>query len=122
MNELYDNSPAGLCGNEDCGQMSAWYVFSAMGFYPLNPTSGRYIIGSPAMKKTVLTFENGNSFTVLATNVSDKNIYIKSVKLNDKVYDKTYILHQDMMKGGKLEFIMDSKPNTKWGTLVEAIN
>ena len=122
MNELYDNSPAGLCGNEDCGQMSAWYVFSAMGFYPLNPASGRYMIGSPAMKKTVLTFENGNSFTVLAPNVSDKNIYIKAVKLNDKVYDKTYILHQDLMKGGKLEFIMDSKPNMKWGTSVEAVN
>jgi putative alpha-1,2-mannosidase len=74
------------------------------------------------MKKTVLTFDNGNSFTVLASNVSDKNIYIKSVKLNDKVYDKTYILHQDMMKGGKLEFIMDSKPNMKWGTQVEAVN
>jgi len=122
MNELYDNSPAGLCGNEDCGQMSAWYVFSAMGFYPLNPTSGKYIIGSPAMKKTVLTFDNGKSFTVLAPNVSAQNIYIKSLKLNDKVYNKTYILHEDIMKGGKLEFIMDSKPNLKWGTLVDAVN
>ncbi|MDP4291590.1 MAG: glycoside hydrolase family 92 protein, partial [Bacteroidota bacterium] len=109
-------------GNEDCGQMSAWYVFSAMGFYPLNPTGGKYMLGSPAMKKTVLALENGNTFTVLAPNVSDKNIYIKSVKLNDKVYNKSYILHQDILNGGKLEFIMDSKPNTRWGTAVEAVN
>jgi predicted alpha-1,2-mannosidase len=121
MNELYDNSPAGLCGNEDCGQMSAWYVFSAMGFYPVNPTGGKYILGSPALKKTVLSLENGNVFTVLAPNVSDKNIYIKAVKLNDKIYDKAYIMHQDIMKGGKLEFIMDSKPNTKWCIHPEAV-
>ncbi len=122
MNELYDNTASGLCGNEDCGQMSAWYTFSAMGFYPVNPTGGKYILGSPLLKKTVLSFENGNTFTVLAPNVSDKNIYVKAVKLNDKVYDKNYILHQDMMKGGKLEFIMDSKPNKKRCVGPEALN
>ena len=86
----YFNAPAGLCGNEDCGQMSAWYVFSAMGFYPVNPVSGEYEIGTPLFPEMRMHLDNGKTFTVLAPAVNRENIYIRSVKLNGKPYDKSY--------------------------------
>ena len=104
MNELYLNSPAGLCGNEDCGQMSAWYVFSAMGFYPVNPISGQYEIGTPLFPEVQLHLDNGKTFTVKAPAVSKENIYIRSTKLNGKPYDKSYITHEQIMSGATLEF------------------
>ena len=106
MNELYLNSPAGLCGNEDCGQMSAWYVFSAMGFYPVNPISGQYEIGTPLFPEVQLHLDNGKTFTVKAPAVSKENIYIRSTKLNGKPYDKSYITHEQIMSGATLEFEM----------------
>ncbi|MFK1822169.1 GH92 family glycosyl hydrolase [Bacteroides fragilis] len=112
MNELYLNSPAGLCGNEDCGQMSAWYVFSAMGFYPVNPISGQYEIGTPLFPEVQLHLDNGKTFTVKAPAVSKENIYIRSTKLNGKPYDKSYITHEQIMSGATLEFEMGKEKVT----------
>ena len=114
MHDLYFNAPAGLCGNEDCGQMSAWYVFSAMGFYPVNPVSGEYEIGSPLFPEMRLNLGNGKIFTVLAPNVSRENIYIQSVKVNGQPYDKSYITHQQIMDGATIEFVMGNQPGEIW--------
>lgn len=114
MHDLYFNAPAGLCGNEDCGQMSAWYVFSAMGFYPVNPVSGEYEIGTPLFPEMRLNLNNGKTFTVLAPNVSRENIYIQSVKVNGQPYDKSYITHQQIMDGATVEFVMGSQPGEIW--------
>jgi len=108
MDSLYTNKPDGLCGNDDCGQMSAWYVFSAIGFYPVNPLDGRYYFGSPQFDQVELNLPNGNKFTVKAMNVSDKNIFIKSKKLNGKIIDRPYITYEELINGGVLEFEMTS--------------
>lgn len=115
LRELYNNSFSGYSGNEDCGQMSSWYIFSAMGFYPVNPANGVYAIGSPLLQKAVIQLGGGKSFTVTAKNASKENIYIQSAELNGKKYKKPYILHADIVKGGTLEFKMGNKPNKKWG-------
>ena len=114
MHDLYFNAPAGLCGNEDCGQMSAWYVFSAMGFYPVNPVSGEYEIGTPLFPEMKLNLDNGKTFTVLAPNVSRENIYIQSVKINGQPYDKSYITHKQIMDGSTVEFVMGNQPGEIW--------
>ena len=114
MRDLYFNAPAGLCGNEDCGQMSAWYVFSAMGFYPVNPVSGEYEIGTPLFPEMKLNLDNGKTFTVLAPNVSRENIYIQSVKINGQPYDKSYITHKQIMDGSTVEFVMGNQPGKIW--------
>lgn len=114
MHELYFNAPAGLCGNEDCGQMSAWYVMSAMGFYPVDPVSGRYEIGTPLFKETKLNLANGKTFTVKAPGVSRDNIYVKSVKVNGQPYDKSYITHDMIMNGDTVEFEMTSETGHTW--------
>ena len=101
-------------GNEDCGQMSAWYVFSAMGFYPVNPVSGEYEIGTPLFPEMRMHLDNGKTFTVLAPAVNRENIYIRSVKLNGKPYDKSYITHQQIMDGATVEFEMSSEPGEIW--------
>ena len=106
MHELYLNTPAGLCGNEDCGQMSAWYVFSAMGFYPVDPVSGRYELGTPLYPEVKLHLADGKTFTVRANGVSRENCYVKSVKLNGVPYDKTYITHEQILSGGVMEIKM----------------
>ena len=114
MHELYFNAPAGLCGNEDCGQMSAWYVFSAMGFYPVNPVSGEYEIGTPLFPEMRLNLKNGKTFTVLAPNVNRENIYIQSVKVNGQPYNKSYLTHQQIMDGATVEFVMGNEPGEIW--------
>ncbi len=116
INTKYNPKPDGLCGNDDCGQMSAWYIFSSLGFYPVCPGSNQYIIGSPCVKEAIIEVGDGKKFTVAANRLTDKNIYIQSVSLNGKPYDKTYITHEDLMAGGELVFNMASKPNKKWGT------
>lgn len=109
MTTLYTTAPDGLCGNEDCGQMSAWYVFSALGFYPVNPAEGLYVFGKPMVNRAILRISD-KPFEVVATNLSPKNIYVQSVRLNGKAYRKLYISHQDILNGGTLEFIMGPKP------------
>ena len=116
QHELYNNTFSGYMGNEDCGQMSAWYIFSAMGFYPVNPANSVYVIGSPILKNAEIKLENDVSFKITTKNVSKLNVYIQSLKLNGKPYSKTYITHNDIIKGGSLEFVMGKLPNKKWGT------
>ena len=114
LNTQYSTLPDGLSGNEDCGQMSAWYVMSSLGIYPMNPASGQYEIGSPLFEKAVVTLSNSKLFTISAPNTSDRNRYVQSVKLNGKSLDRTYILHGEIMAGGDLEFEMGSEPNDGW--------
>ncbi len=116
QNELYNNTVYGLCGNEDCGQMSAWFILSAMGFYPVNPSDGVYAVGSPSIPKAVISAPGGKSFVITAKNAGKDNPYVQSVRLNGKAYNKTWLLHGDIMAGGTLEFVMGPKPNKKWGT------
>lgn len=116
----YDDSPEGICGNDDCGQISAWYVWSAIGLYPLNPASGRYEIGSPVLEKAVIRldpkFYPGGEFTIIARNVSRQNGYVQSAKLNGKPLNRTYITHQEIAQGGILELEMGIQPNKNWAT------
>ncbi len=112
---LYTDSTDGLCGNDDCGQMSAWYVFSAMGFYPVNPVDGIYAIGSPMLNKVSIDVGHNRHFTVIANNVSKENKYIQSAELNGKPLNLTYITQREIMNGGTLVFNMGDKPNKKWG-------
>ncbi|WP_343583862.1 GH92 family glycosyl hydrolase [Flavobacterium sp.] len=115
LDTQYNTTANGLSGNEDCGQMSAWYVFSSMGLYPMNPASGEYEIGSPIFEKSTLNLPNGKTFVIEAENVSDKNFYIQSATLNGKTFNKTAISHQEMQKGGILHFVMGAQPNQNWG-------
>lgn len=113
VNELYSSSPSGYSGNEDCGQMSAWYIFSAMGFYPVNPANSIYAFGSPQLKHVKLNLPNGKVFEIQTVNGGGKNIYIRKIILNGKRYKKNYIAHHDIVSGGKLVFYMGPKPNKK---------
>ncbi len=106
LTELYQNTPEGLCGNEDCGQMSAWYVFSAMGFYPVNPVEAKYQLGTPLFNKITIRTGPEKKFTITALRASDKDIYVKEVYLNDKKLDRTWITHDEIMQGGELQFVM----------------
>mgnify|MGYP000845342669 FL=1 len=115
INTMYKPEPHGLCGNDDCGQMSAWYIFSVMGFYPVAPGSNEYVIGSPAVNSASINLENGKSFKITAENLSDKNIYIKELLLNGKKINRTFITHDEIIKGGQLKFVMQSEPNKNWG-------
>lgn len=109
----YKSTPDGLGGNDDCGQMSAWYMFSSLGFYPVSPGSDKYSLGSPSIKSASLTLENGKTFTVEAVNQSDKNVYVSKVLLNGQLVTNHTIKHADILNGGKLTFYMTSKPKTK---------
>lgn len=111
MNNLYNNSSSGYAGNDDCGEMSAWYIFSALGFYPVNPASGEYVIGTPMLEEAVIQLSGGKQFIVKAPRKKKSDIYIRSMKLNGKKYTKTFITHQDLINGGTLEFVMSAKPN-----------
>ena len=108
----YKNEPNGHCGNEDCGQMSSWYVFNALGFYPVNPAQGVYAFGSPIVDTALIHLENGKTFNVKALNNNSKNIYIQSVTLNGKAINRNYITHKEIMNGGVLVFTMGKSPNT----------
>jgi len=115
MNEFYSNKIDGLIGNEDCGQMSAWYILSSMGIYQVNPTNGVFVFGSPLFDKVTIPLSEGKQFSIEATDNSDKNIYIQKVELNGKPYSKSYILYKDIMAGGTLKFYMGAKPNYEFG-------
>jgi len=118
LDSQYNTTPNGLSGNEDCGQMSAWYVLSSMGFYPMNPASTDYEIGSPLFDKVKIRIPNtdGDYFIIKANNVSDKNIYIQSATLNNVEFNQTSISHKTILDGGELRLEMGSEPNKNWGT------
>ncbi|MDA0326818.1 MAG: GH92 family glycosyl hydrolase [Bacteroidetes bacterium] len=114
MNELYRDQPDGLSGNEDCGQMSAWYVLSSIGFYSVNPSNGAYVFGRPLFDSAVIELPMGKKFIVEAKNNGDENIYIQSVTLNGEPYSKSFITHKNIVEGGTLRFLMGPKPNKKF--------
>jgi putative alpha-1,2-mannosidase len=109
IDSLYHDQPDGYAGNEDCGQMSAWVIWSISGLYPVNPASGKYMFGSPAANEVTIKTAAGK-FTIKADNNSSSNVYIQSVKLNGKPYYKNYITHADMLRGGTLEMVMGAHP------------
>jgi len=115
MDEFYKDTPDGIIGNEDCGQMSAWYILSSMGFYQMNPADGVYVFGSPRFDKMSVKVRGGKTFTVEAENNSKENIYIQKVFLNGKPYKKTYITYDDIINGSTLKFVMGKKPNKSFG-------
>jgi predicted alpha-1,2-mannosidase len=120
LTTMYNDRPTGLCGNEDCGQMSAWYVFSAIGFYPVNPAQGIYIIGSPLMESTQILVNDNKTFHVEARGLSENNIYVDEIILNGESLDRLWITHEEIMNGGKLELEMSDEPNTVLGTSVSS--
>ena len=106
----YKNKPDGLCGNDDCGQMSAWYIFSAMGFYPFDPCGDGYVFGAPQLPRVTLNLPGGKTFTVLANGLSETNKYVQRVTLNGKPADPLKLAHADITKGGTLVFEMGPQP------------
>lgn len=116
VDSLYKNTVDGLCGNDDCGQMSSWLVFTDMGFYPVCPGSNDYMIGSPLFDKVTINLDNGKKFVINAKNNSSENLYIQSAALNGTNYNKSFITHSDITNGGDLEFVMSSEPNKSWGS------
>ena len=115
MNKMYRNHIRGLGGNDDCGQMSAWYIFTAMGFYPFAPGSDQYVIGAPYLPYMKVTLENGKVIEIKAPQVSDRNRYVQSLKVNGKPYSKLYLTHKQLTDGCTLEFVMGPKPNKRRG-------
>ena len=120
MEKLYSATPDGYCGDEDNGQTSAWYIFSALGFYPVCPGTDQYIIGTPLFKEAKLHLENGKCLTIEAKNNSSANKYIRSIKLNGKNHTLNYFKHNTLVEGGKIQFFMDNEPNLKRGSTKEA--
>lgn len=119
MDEFYTDERDGLCGNEDCGQMSAWGVFSAMGFYPATPASGCYVLGLPRFDEVTMNLDNGKQFKVKAKNLTPQNCYVKSVKLNGKALERSYLTFDEIYQGGTLEFTMTATPDSPWATQPE---
>ena len=119
MQTEYLDAPGGLSGNDDAGQMSAWYVFAALGFYPVCPGTPYYALASPSFQEAALTLENGNTFRLLAPEASAENIYIQRVTLDGKPYTKNYISHEDILRGGTMLFEMGPEPNPDWGNKPE---
>jgi hypothetical protein len=111
MNEMYHDAPDGLAGNEDCGQMSAWYVLSALGFYPVTPGTADYIIGTPLFPEAKIKLENGKTFTIKADGADDKNFYVQSASMNGKPYVRSFLSYNDIMNAGEMSFKMGSKPS-----------
>ena len=120
MDSQYHDGPDGLVGNDDLGQMSAWYIFTALGFYPVTPASDEYAIGRPFVPKAVLHLPNGHSFTVAAEHLDDAHPYVGAVTLNGKPLDRVYLRHGEILAGGELRFTMQAEPNREWGTAVAA--
>jgi predicted alpha-1,2-mannosidase len=121
MNRLYKATPDGYCGDEDNGQTSAWYVFSAMGFYPVCPTSSQYVMGAPLFKKMVLNLENGKKFVIEAPQNSAHNKYIQSVTKDNAAFTNNWIGHTDILKGGTLKLTMSNTPGKAWGVATSAV-
>jgi len=109
FDKFYQPRPDGLCGNDDCGQMSAWYIFSALGFYPVDPASQRYVLGAPQIPCVTIKLPNNKQFTVIAENLSEENLHVQSVKLNGTELTDPFITHQQIMEGGTLLFEMTAR-------------
>ncbi|MFN3394754.1 MAG: GH92 family glycosyl hydrolase, partial [Candidatus Thermochlorobacter sp.] len=120
LTELYNSTSEGLCGNDDCGQLSAWYVLSALGFYPVNPAEAIYVFGSPLFPKATLKLGKGKTLSIEAKNVSKQNRYIQSITFNGKPIETVWIRHQDIVQGGKLVFEMGATPHPTWGKSPQA--
>ncbi|WP_367118024.1 GH92 family glycosyl hydrolase [uncultured Chryseobacterium sp.] len=116
MDRLYQPTPDGYCGDEDNGQTSAWYIFSALGFYPVTPATDQYVLGAPLFKKAVVHLANGKTIEINARNTNENNRFVQSLKFNGKKYSKNWLSHQELMKGAKLNFEMVSQPNKDRGT------
>jgi putative alpha-1,2-mannosidase len=116
MDKLYNYTPDGYCGDEDNGQTSAWYVFSALGFYPVTPGTGEYVLGSPLFRKVTVTFEDGQKLVIEAPENSNENLYVEDVLLNGSRLNVNFVTHSQLQKGGKMEFRMRSAPDTERGT------
>jgi predicted alpha-1,2-mannosidase len=114
LTEQYSNTPCGIAGNEDMGQMSAWYVMSSIGLYPFSPVDGNLLLTSPLFQEVEIQLSNGKSFKILSKNHSSDNIYIQSAKLNGKDLNKSYISYKELMQGGILQLTLDSIPNKNW--------
>ena len=120
MNKLYNYTPDGYCGDEDNGQTSAWYVFSAMGFYPVCPGTDQYVIGSPLFDKMTIEMPEGNILQIIAEGNSNKAIYVDDITINGMTVKKNYFTHDVLQKGGKITFIMSEEPNIYRGTKPES--
>ena len=118
--EMYRPRPDGLCGNDDCGQMSAWYVFGALGFYPVAPGSNEYVLGSPAVERAEIALAGGRTFRVVAEHQGPANVYVREVTLNGKPLARTYITHEEIVAGGELRFVLGDRPDRKWGVAAAA--
>jgi predicted alpha-1,2-mannosidase len=116
VDTLSSDQPDGLAGNDDVGQMSAWYIFSAMGFYPVAPGDLNYAIGAPQLPQVSLNLANGKTFTVVANKLSKDNKYIQSATLNGKPFNRSFVTHDDIQSGGELHFFMGSKANKSWAS------
>jgi predicted alpha-1,2-mannosidase len=115
MTKLYQATPDGLCGDEDTGQMSVWYVLSALGFYPVCPGDTNYLVGSPLFDRATLKLAGDRTFTIVAKDNGPQHPYINTAKLNGTSFDRVYLSHQDLLRGGELSFDMSSSPNRDWG-------
>lgn len=116
MDNLYGAGADGYCGDEDNGQTSAWFVFSSLGFYPVAPVTGQYVIGSPLFEEVTIELSDGKKLKIKAPNNSEKNIYIKSLKFNKTLSNQSWVDHNDLKNGGIIEFDMSSVPNFQWGS------
>ena len=114
LRELYTDKPNGLCGNEDCGQMSAWYVFASLGFYPVDPLSGRYELVTPLFRESTIALPNGRTLRLFAPELSDKTRYIKSVTINGRAHRKSYITYEELMQGGEVRFTLTDQQGAIW--------
>ena len=116
LRDMYGTTPDGLCGNDDAGQMSAWYTFSAMGFYPVAPGNDQYSIGSPSLKSAKMYLENGNVLSIKTKGQSAKNVYVKKITLNGKPHNRRYFTHKELTSGAEIVYYMSRKPNKKFGS------
>ena len=120
MNRMYNAHADGYCGDEDNGQTSAWYIFTAMGFYPVCPGSGEYVLGAPYFKKMTLHLDNGKEVVITAPRQSDENRYVGALKVNGTEYGKNYVKHTDLTAGMNMEYSMQATPNQQRGTSADA--
>jgi predicted alpha-1,2-mannosidase len=121
MDVMYRPAPDGLCGNDDCGQMSAWYLFSALGFYPVTPGSSQYVLGSPAVERAEIDLGNGRTFVIVAENQAPGHVYVRDVLLDGSRLERSFITHDEVVRGGELRFVMSDRPDRRRGTAPEAL-